>query len=411
MEYNASMRARTDVVRLLRIAAGLWLAYLGLSAAIDYTLKSPGPVERFFYIADGGIAVFCLLVTFWPWIQGRLGKAFLPLMIALICALPIIANQIVVQYLFSGPLPPPEAMLSRVVTFLLIALLLTAWQYKWQHVLAFCVAIALVNVGILLAFVRDDREAISAGLFGTLTQAITFLVVGLFISVMVGWLRDRSRALQEANSKLTHYAQTLEDLATSRERGRIAQELHDTLSHTLSGLSVQLETMKAYWDVDPPTARERLDKSLATIRSGLEDTRRVLMALRAKPLEDPGLVPAIRQMAEEAAARAGIALDLVTDELPTLSPGVEQCLFRVAQEAITNGLKHAKAKTLTVRLESKGDKVTLTIRDDGVGFDVGASSGREHFGLLGMRERVELVNGDLSITSQPGHGTTVRLTI
>ena len=136
------------------------------------------------------------------------------------------------------------------------------------------------------------------------------------------------------------------------------------------------------------------------------------MALRAKPLEDLGLLPAVRQMAEEAAARAGLSLDLVvTDELPALSPNVEQCLFRVAQEAITNVLKHAKAKTLTVRLQCKGDMVTLTIRDDGVGFDVGASSGKEHFGLLGMRERVELVNGDLSITSQPGHGTTVTLTI
>ena len=332
-------------------------------------------------------------------------------MIVLICALPIIANQIVIRYLFTGPLPSPEAMLSRGMPFLLIALLLVAWQYKWQHMLVFNLAIALVNSAILWAF-APNRAAFSDGLFAVTTQAVSFLVVGFFINVMVGRLRSQSRALEEANNKLTNYAQTLEDLAITKERDRIAQELHDTLSHTLSGLSVQLETIKAYWDVDPITARKSLEKSLAVIRSGLEETRRVLMALRAKPLEDLGLVLAIRQMTEEAATRAGIALDLVImDTLPALAPNIEQCIFRVAQEAITNVLKHAKAKTLTVRLESKENKVTLLVQDDGVGFDVNADSGNKHFGLLGMKERVKFVKGELNITSQPGNGTTVQLTI
>jgi signal transduction histidine kinase len=245
-----------------------------------------------------------------------------------------------------------------------------------------------------------------------MTQVVSFLVVGFFISVMVGWLNKQRRSLGEANSKLTNYAQTLEDLATSKERNRIAQELHDTLSHTLSGISVQLETMKAYWDVDPTTARKRLDKSLFATRSGLEETRRILMALRAKPLEDLGLAPAIHQMAEEAASRAGIALDLaIADNIPYLSPGVEQCFFRVAQEAITNVLIHAKAHRLTVKLELKESKVELTVQDDGVGFDVKASNEAKHFGLLGMKERVEFVKGELNITSQPGIGTIVQLAI
>jgi signal transduction histidine kinase len=412
MDYNTSMQGKSDVVRLLRIASGLWLAYLGVSAAIDYTLKSPGPVERFFYIADAGIAVFFLLLSFWPWVQQRLGRAFLPLMIVLVCALPIIANQIAVRYLFSGPLPPPEAMLSRVVPFLLIALLLIAWQYKWQHILIFCLAIALLNIGIIWAFIPYNKATFSAGLFAIMTQVVSFLVVGFFISVMVGWLRSQRHSLEEANLKLTNYGQTLEDLAVSRERNRIAQELHDTLSHTLSGLSVQLETMKAYWDIDPATARKRLDKSLAATRSGLEETRRILMALRAKPLEDLGLALAIQQMAEEAATRVGITLNLViTDNIPPLSPDAEQCFFRVAQEAITNVLTHAKAKALTVRLELKENKVMLTVQDNGVGFNVNANSGDKHFGLLGMEERVQFVNGELKIKSQPGAGTTVQLTI
>jgi signal transduction histidine kinase len=229
---------------------------------------------------------------------------------------------------------------------------------------------------------------------------------------MVGWLRKQQRSLEEANAKLTNYAQTLEDLAVTKERSRIAQELHDTLSHTLSGLSVQLETMKAYWDVDPITARKRLDKSLIAIRSGLEETRRILMALRAKPLEDLGLSTSIQQMAQEAAAHAGIALDLIaSDHLPSLSPNTEQCIFRVAQEAITNVVKHAKAKKLTVKLEFNENRVSLIVQDDGIGFDTSDTSKDKHFGLIGMKERVEVAKGTLNIISQSGSGTTVLLTI
>jgi signal transduction histidine kinase len=304
------MQKNTDVVKLLKVAVIIWLAYFVLSAVIDYTLKSPGRVEQFSYFANFGIALFFLSIAFWTWIQNKLGKLFLPLLICLISILPIFANQIAVRMMFPNPLPPPEALFARAVPFLLIALLMIAWQYKWQHILIFSLAVAAVNVAIILAVVPSDNPALSAALFAVMSQVFTFLVVGLFISVMVGWLRKQRHSLEEANQKLTNYAQTLEDLAVSRERNRIAQELHDTLSHTLSGLSVQLETMKAYWDVDPVTARKRLDISLAAARSGLEETRRVLMALRAKPLEELGLVPAIRQMAEDAANHAGLALKL-----------------------------------------------------------------------------------------------------
>ena len=406
------MQKSTDVVKLLRIAVIIWLAYFALSAVIDYTLKSPGGVERFSYFADFGIAIFFLGIAFWPWLQQKLGKVFLPLMIFLISVLPIIANQIAVRFLFPSPLPPPEALFSRSVPFLLIALLLIAWQYKWQHILIFSLLVAAVNVAIILVVVPSNNPALSAALFAVMAQVFTFLVVGFFISVMVGWLRNQRLSLEEANKKLTNYTQTLEDLAVSRERNRIAQELHDTLSHTLSGLSVQLETMKAYWEIDPTTARQRLDKSLAATRSGLEETRRILMALRAKPLEELGLLPALRQMAEEAAARSGITLDLtLPDTKPSLSPEAEQCVYRVAQEAITNVLKHSNATILTVNLLSKDDKITLTIHDNGIGFDATANNNNEHFGLLGMKERVQCINGKLGVTSQPGSGTTVQLTI
>ena len=406
------MQKNTDVVKLLRVAVIIWMAYFILSAIIDYTLKSPGPVEEFSYFADFSIAIFFLVITFWGWIQNKLGKVFLPIMISLISVLPIITNQIAVRLLFPHPLPPPEALFSRTVPFLLIALLLIAWQYKWQHILIFSLVVALVNVAIILVVVPSNNPALSAALFAVMAQVFTFLVVGFFINVMVGWLRNQRHSLEEANLKLTNYTQTLEDLAVSRERNRIALELHDTLSHILSGLSVQLEAMKAYWDIDPVTARQRLDKSLVTARSGLEETRRILAALRAKSIEELGLTLALKQMAEEATVHAGLTLDIALPDIKlVLPPDAEQCIFRVAQEAITNVLKHARATTLKVKLELKENRVVIAVQDNGIGFDIKTSNDEDHFGLLGMQERVKVVNGQLNITSQPGRGTTVQLTI
>jgi two-component system sensor histidine kinase DegS len=90
---------------------------------------------------------------------------------------------------------------------------------------------------------------------------------------------------------------------------------------------------------------------------------------------------------------------------------VEQCFFRVAQEAITNVVKHARAKSLTVKLEVKENKVSLTVQDDGIGFGFDETNATKHFGLLGMKERAEFVDGELSVASRPGAGTIVQLTI
>ena len=146
--------------------------------------------------------------------------------------------------------------------------------------------------------------------------------------------------------------------------------------------------------------------------SGLGETRRALQALRASPLDDLGLSLAVKTMVEDAAARANLALNLsVADKLPSLSPDVEQCIYRVAQEAVTNVGKHAKAKTLTVNLESAEEKVTLMVHDDGAGFDVDKKGKANDYGLEGMRERAQLVGGELTVTSRPGEGTTVRLVV
>jgi signal transduction histidine kinase len=419
--YNVLVKSRTsfaDAVRLIRFAALLWIGYLILLAVISQSFPGPQRMNLLYYVALGCIAVLCLILSYWNWIQERLGKALIPLIVAIITILPVIFSNMISRLppVVPGPLGPrfttPESLVLVVFPFLFVALMLVAWQYKWQYVLLVILGTAGLHFGMIWSFTKPGSPAFLGGLTVTLIQTIIFLAVGFSISYLMSRLNKQQQSLAEANARLTHQASTLEHLATSRERNRVARELHDTLAHTLSGLSVQLEAVKAYWDLDTQKARSTLETSLKAVHSGLEETRRALQALRASPLDDLGLSLAVRTMVEDVAARTNLALNLsVADKLPSLSPDVEQCIYRVAQEAVTNVTKHAKAKTLTVNLEAAEEKVTLTVHDDGVGFDVEKKDKANHYGLEGMQERAQLVGGELTVTSKPGEGTTVKLVV
>ena len=415
------MKSRTsfvDVVRLIRFAAILWIGYLVLLAIINQSFPGPQRMHPLYYILLGCMVLLCLILSYWRWIQERLRKVFIPLIIVIITVFPVIVSNIISRLppTVSGPLgprfPPPESLVLVVFPFLFVTLMLVAWQYKWYYILLVILGIAGLNFGMIWSLTPPGTQPFMGGLIVTLIQTIIFLAVGFSISYLMSRLKGQQQSLEEANIRLAHYASTLEHLAISRERNRVARELHDTLAHTLSSLSVQLETVKAYWDIDPQTARSTLDKSLAAAHSGMEETRRALQALRASPLDDLGLALAVRTMVEDTAARANLALNMqINDELPSLSPDVEQCIYRVAQEAVTNVANHARAKNVTVNLEFTEGKAMLIIRDDGVGFDVEKRDKANHFGLEGMRERSQLVGGELVIISKPGEGTTIKLTI
>ena len=164
--------------------------------------------------------------------------------------------------------------------------------------------------------------------------------------------------------------------------------------------------------IDPAQSRTLLQRSLSATRTGLTETRRALQALRSSPLEDLGLALAIRQEAQTVAERANLTLDLhIPETVDNLPPDVEQCIYRVTQEALANAAHHAQAKQVTVKLLREDGSPTLTVSDDGCGFDSSAIDAERHLGIRGMRERTEMVGGTLEIESEHGQGTTVRLTI
>lgn len=417
----------SDPVRMVRFASILWLIYLAALAVINLSFGRPRPpgfnFDYLYYVLNGAIAVLCLGLSLWTWIQRRLKRVFLPIIIVLITVGPILVN-----WLMSGPFPlgsmfTPDSPFLRIFPFLFIGILIVAWQYKWQYTVLIILGITALNLGLMwfpmrtIWFYEGDitfgtRWVFQGDITMTLIQTVILLAVGFSVSYLMSSLRKQQRSLEAANVRLTHYASTLDQLATTRERNRLARELHDTLAHTLSGLSVQLETVKAYWDVDNQTARFELEKSLDAAHSGLEETRRALKALRAGQLDDLGLVMAIRTLVTEATVRAGLGLDIsIADNLPAISPDVEQCIYRIVSEAVNNAVEHARAKNLTVKLELIEEKLMLSVKDDGVGFELGKSGEADKFGLAGMRERAQLVGGELNIKSEPGKGTTIELTV
>ncbi len=406
-----------DFARVMHIAAWVWLGYLLLLAGIDAYLYAGHPLAILgrYYLVHSAIALLFLGFSYWSWVQKSLKAFYVPMMLLIIAGLPIVASRLWLRPFPPGPLSNVEGLTLRLLPILFIGLVITAWQCHWSAVGLFAVGTAVLDISLVIInsiTLPPQATATSAVIFVTIVRSISFLVIGYFINMLVQRLRAQQAQLLQANARLAHYASMVEQLSISRERNRLARELHDTLAHTLSGLAVQLETTQAYWDVEPETARDLLAKSLAATRSGLNETRRALKALRASPIDDLGLRLSLQKLAESAAERGKLSLSLsLPEQITSLSPDVEQCLYRIAQESLENVVYHANAQTLLVQLTMSEETIRLKVKDDGLGFDVKQSQATGHYGLAGMRERAQAVGGDLTISSHPGQGTQIQLTL
>jgi signal transduction histidine kinase len=298
--------------------------------------------------------------------------------------------------------------LWRQILFLGIPLYVVSWQYSMREVILFSGSATALNI-ILLSQALGFQELLSSSLFVLLPiQLILYLLIGYIVVRMMKTQRDQWQQLAEANLRLAQHASTVEQLTISRERNRLARELHDVLAHTLSGVAVELEGLRATMRRDPEQATALLDHSLQAIRDGLTETRRTLQELRAKPLEDLGLALAVRSLAESYASRSDFQLELEIDhDFGDVPAEVQQSIYRIAQEALANVADHAQAQNVRVELTRDRDQISLLVRDDGIGFNLGDSAHENHFGLLGMRERAEMIGGNVSVESQVGKGTQV----
>lgn len=205
----------------------------------------------------------------------------------------------------------------------------------------------------------------------------------------------------------------LEYQAVLHERTRVARELHDTVEQGLAGIALQLEALGGSLQTAPETARQSLDVAQQMVRYSLEETRRSVMDLRAQALERSDLAEALeilaRQMTVNTPAHAHVS---VTGPVQRLDVAREHHLLRIGLEALTNALKHGRATVIDIELRFAPDGTNLIVTDNGKGLESAErASGGAHFGLQGVRERVDKLGGFLNIDSTPGAGTRLAVMI
>ncbi|HLF24774.1 MAG TPA: PAS domain-containing sensor histidine kinase [Anaerolineae bacterium] len=200
--------------------------------------------------------------------------------------------------------------------------------------------------------------------------------------------------------------------AQETEHRRIARELHDEIGQALTAVKIDLQG--AQHAARSPALKQRLDDGVATVEHALQQVRGLSRDLRPSLLDEAGLVAALRWYVDRQAQRGRFAARFVADAIePRPAPEIETICFRVAQEALTNIVKHAQAQQVEVALRTHATDLELTIRDNGLGFDVRAARAQAKrgtsLGLLGMEERVLLGNGRIDIVSAPGQGSLIQV--
>jgi signal transduction histidine kinase len=211
----------------------------------------------------------------------------------------------------------------------------------------------------------------------------------------------------------------IQEAAVAAERSRLARDLHDSVTQALFSASLVAEVLPQVWRRDPEEAWRGIDELRVLSRSALAEMRTLLLELRPTALVETRLHDLLAQLVEATTGRALLSVDLKVDPSPILPPEVHITFYRVAQEALNNVVKHSGAGQVSVRLrvsppvssqhaEDWRGQLTLSVSDDGQGFEQG-EVGPDQLGLGIMRERAAAMGGTLTIQSQPGQGTQVRL--
>jgi|SRR5579859_2267867 len=207
------------------------------------------------------------------------------------------------------------------------------------------------------------------------------------------------------------------EFGATLERNRLAREIHDTLAQGLAAITMQLETADALLDAGSGSgasaerAQMAITQALSLARANLEEARRSVLDLRAAPLEGRTLAQALKTLAEDASSKSDVPVWFqVTGGSRPLPNRVEAGLYRIAQEAVGNALRHAGARTIRLKLLAQPGRVRLLVIDDGRGFDSTALP-KNRYGLAGINERIHLLGGQLNLQTSPGRGTRVEVSV
>ena len=222
----------------------------------------------------------------------------------------------------------------------------------------------------------------------------------------IGFFRDTTKR-KRAEEALRKEQRVLRQLLESHERERklVAYEIHDGLAQQLTAATMQLQAFQISREQNPEAAAKALDAGMSLLGQSVTETRRLISGLRPPILDEQGIVPAIEHLVHETGEPEGPAVELVVNvRFGRLHPLLENAIFRIVQESLTNARRHSQSDQVRIELTQKGSRLHIEVRDWGIGFDP-EGVGDRGFGLRGVRERARVLGGKVSVHSAPGKGT------
>ena len=316
-----------------------------------------------------------------------------------------------VQLLMMAGLLLLTTEMSGAIWIMILPIAAQSLAYSWR----FTVAICLILLGLMWA-AYFNQQSLEDTVIDLLSIGVSLLFTLIFTSIALRESAARSQVqrlatdLRQANHRLAEYAAQAEELATMRERNRVAREIHDNLGHYLTVVNVQIEAAKAIMTAQPEKAKDALDKAQNLTQEGLAAVRQSVSTLRESPLTNQTLAEALAQLAEEARESGLVAELSIEGEPGKRDPKVELTLYRAVQEGLTNVRKHARASRIDIWLRYEPKETVLTLKDNGIGADL-AQKSASSFGLVGIEERVNLLNGRMEITTAPQQGFQFTITL
>jgi signal transduction histidine kinase len=312
------------------------------------------------------------------------------------------------------PVPPTPTALGIGLHLLCGGLFLIAVELtRRQHARTGAMGDAFLAVGLLFAAFGEFHTAFYPSTYGGLVTSGDILTVAFAIVLLIG-IEAEGRATRAALARANETLARLKDAEVGRaaleERNRLSREIHDGLAQDLWLAKLKLGRLSALRDVGPE-ARAVCAELSGAIDAGLADARQAVMTLRMGSEPAPSLSELMARYVDDFGDRFGLRADFECQgELPRLTPRAEAELLRIAQEALNNVVRHADATVVRVRAGVIGSNLELVVGDNGVGFEPSATKdGR--FGLASMRERAQILGGELTIDSRPQDGTRIRVSV
>ncbi|MCX7842953.1 MAG: sensor histidine kinase [Clostridia bacterium] len=263
---------------------------------------------------------------------------------------------------------------------------------------------------------RNDLEVRIKEAYKTVEKADKLIThVGVALGILTGDLKDITGQLEDMQQRQLMGLRIIK--AQEEERQRVARDIHDGPAQSMSNVVLKAEICERLIDVDLEKARDELKQLKRIVRESLQDVRKIIYNLRPMSLDDLGLVPTLQRYLMTFQDETGIAVSFRTRGVyDDIRPIISLTVFRIVQEAISNINKHANAQNVSVNLEFLETTLKLYVYDDGRGFKVSELKNRSEdinsgFGLFSMRERVQLLDGSIEISSEPGKGTRINIAI